>query len=300
MRENFPIPIRIEKGIELRQHEQVFFAQLIHLPDEIAKVWQEKYDEITLEEEETFFKLFNSFLKDRSKALGGVLEIEPDLDPVIIEEILDTDRVIKNTFGDPNYFEGNGRVAEVYRIPTAPHLCVKYVKDQAAYNEGNHLRKEEGFLCDLRAHKVEGVRTPIPYFLRIHPSEGHSYGMERINGKSLSQMLERQAENVDLIRIAKGMDKKETLERLTKYIKSLHQTFKITHGDLFLRNLMLDKAGNFFVIDFGKSEVEEIGQDHEMRRNSDMALLRSEITKFFSSIDKIDLTDIIEADLAHN
>lgn len=164
MSEKFSIPVKFEKVNQLQRQEQVFFVQLTHLPDEMAQVWREKYDELQIEEEESFFENFNAFLRERSMALGGILEIESDLDPIIIEEIIDTDRVIKNTYGDPSYFEGNGRVAEVYRIPTAPHLCVKYVKDQKAYNEGNHLRKEEGFLSNLRAHVVEGIRTPIPYF----------------------------------------------------------------------------------------------------------------------------------------
>lgn len=273
--------------------EQSFLTRVAKLPNEMAMKWREAFDDLFPEDEAAFFDDFDAFLAKRELALGVSLEIEPNLSEEIVAECLETDREIQRTFGDPHYFEGNGKVAEVYRVPVAPHLCVKFVHNQEAYNEGNHFRKEEGFLRDLREHEVEGIRTPIPYFLRIHPGEGHSYGMEKIDGKSLSQILERKAENVELIKILKEMDGREIEKRFIKYMKSVHDTFKITHGDLFLRNLMLDREGNFFVIDFGKSEVEEIGEDHEIRRNSDMAILRSELRQFFKEIDNIEISDII-------
>lgn len=284
-----------EKGLDIERQEQSFLLKLSNLPEEMAQKWKDRFDDIYPEDERAFFDEFDSFLAMRNKALGVSMEIEDNLSEEIIAECLKTNEVIQKTFGDPHYFLGNGFTAEVYTIPVAPHICVKYVADQEAYNSGNHMRKEEGFLRDLRSHSFEGIRTPTPYFLRIHPGEGHSYGMERIDGKSLSQILERPAENIELLKLVKEMDKKAVLARFTAYIKSLHDQFKLTHGDLFLRNLMMDNEGNFYVIDFGKSEVEEIGQDHEMRRNSDMAIIRSEINTFFNKVDNIDISDIIES-----
>jgi len=266
--------------------ERQFFQKLKGLPEELAHKWEEAFynlEEITPE----FFVEFVSFLNNRSGALANVLEIEPGLNEEIVAEIHEAERVIQRTFGDPHYFLGNGRVAEVYELPLAPHLCVKYVKDGAAYNEGNHLRAEFSYLEQLREFSRAGIRSPLPYFVRIHPSEGHSYGMEKIHGKSLSQILERPAENQELLELLKSADRVQIKAQLIEYIQALHEDFKITHGDLFLRNIMVDDTGNLYVIDFGKAKVEQLGEDHEARRSVDVATVTSEIGRFFKELDKI-------------
>jgi len=272
----------------LEAQERRFFQKLKALPSDLAKRWENEFDNLA-EINEDFFDKFDSFLESRSGALSNVLEIEPGLNEEIVAEIHEAERVIRETFGDPHHFLGNGRVAEVYELPLAPHLCVKYVKDNDAYSEGNHLRTEFAFLEDLREFSKASVRSPLPYFIRIHPSEGHSYGMEKIHGKSLSQILERPAENSALIELFKMADRAQIKVQLLEYIKALHENFKITHGDLFLRNIMMDNEGNLYVIDFGKAKIEQVGEDHEARRNTDVATITSEIGLFFESLDKIDL-----------
>lgn len=272
----------------LEAEERNFYRSLSGLPIEIAQTWRDKYEamvEPTLE----FFVEYKQFCVLRQKALDKSLEIDEDVDPQILLEISKVREAIRETFGDPQHFLGNGYTAEVYDLPVAPSLCIKYIHNQEAYNENNHIRVEHNFLADLRSFAVEGVRAPKPYFLRIHPSEGHSYGMERIMGKNLSQILERPSENIDLIRLAKSLDRKAVKAKLLEYVKGLHTIFKLTHGDLFRRNIMLDEAGNFFVIDFGKAKYEEIGEDHERRRNIDIATLNSEIEGFFQQIDKLEI-----------
>jgi len=278
----------ITEAETLEAQERRFFQKLKALPFDIAKRWEDEFDNL-IEINGDFFDRFDSFLENRSGALANVLEIEPGLNEEIVAEIHEAERVIRETFGDPHHFLGNGRVAEVYELPLAPHLCVKYVKDNDAYSEGNHLRTEFAFLEDLREFSKASVRSPLPYFIRIHPSEGHSFGMEKIHGKSLSQILERPAENNELIELFKKADRAQIKVQLLEYIKALHENFKITHGDLFLRNIMMDTEGKLYVIDFGKAKIEQVGEDHEARRRTDVATITSEIGLFFESLDKIDL-----------
>jgi tRNA A-37 threonylcarbamoyl transferase component Bud32 len=113
--------------------------------------------------------------------------------------------------------------------------------------------------------------------------------MERIVGKSLSQMLERPAECPELIKLAKGFDRAEVTRAIEAYLDGLHER-KITHNDLFKRNIMFDENGRFFIIDFGKAKREEIGEDHEDARRRDIELLRTEVKTFFQELDKIDET----------
>lgn len=268
--------------------ERAFYRTLDSLPAELATAWRDKFealDEVT----EDFYRDFEQYCTLREQALDKNLELDEDLSEEVKMEIEMVKKVVRDTFGDPNQFLGNGYTAEVYSLPIAPHLCVKYIHDQNAYNENNHIRTEHDFLVELRNFRVAGVRTPVPYFVRIHPSEGHSYGMERIQGKSLAQILERPADNLELIALLKTLDREEIKQSLQSYVVAMHETFKITHGDLFQRNLMVDDSGNFYVIDFGKAKREEVGEDHEARRKADIATMHSEIGTFFNSIDKLEI-----------
>lgn len=277
---------KTEVSIMVRERE--FYRQLGNLPVELAEQWSVMYEDLP-EGTKDFFDCFNTFLKARNQALSGSLEVGEDLSEELMEEINQVQTVIRETFSDPQYFLGNGYTAEVYQLPVAPHLCVKYIHDQVAYNQSNHMRVEHDYLAELRNFSIAGVRTPVPYFVRIHPSEGHSYGMERIMGKNLSQILERPSDNIELIRLIKSLDRKKVQRSIISYIQALHDDFKITHGDLFRRNIMVDVQGSFYVIDFGKAKREEVGEDHEARRKLDIATLVSELGLFFKSIDNLDI-----------
>jgi tRNA A-37 threonylcarbamoyl transferase component Bud32 len=281
--------------LDLEQAEQEFYRKLAQLPKELSRLWLSKYEDLD-DDATAFFAEFDTFINNRNNALSGTLEIHTDTNEEIREEILSVHQSIKDTFGDTNYFLGNGRTAEVYTLPVAPHLCVKYIYDQAAYNENNHMRTEYEFLDRLHSFQVNNIRTPHPYFIRIHPSEGHTYGMEKIAGENLSRILEQPTMNVELIRQLKESDRDAIENDLATYVAALHETFNITHNDLFQRNIMVDGDGRFYIIDFGKAKYQELGDDHEQLRNSDIALLISEIRKFFQAIDKIDINDIIERD----
>lgn len=266
--------------------ETDFDKALKTLPKELSDIWQEKFEALD-EVNADFLSEFQTFILARKKALNGSLELEKNLSPELIEGTMTTQELIRDTFGDSRFFLGNGAVAEVFEFPVGNSICVKYVSNQEMYNEGNHLRVEYSFLEELDDFIVDGIRTPKPYFLRIHPSEGHSYGMELIKGKSLSVILEKPDENLDLIDMVKKLDREKIKNSLLNYIKTIHEKFNITHGDLFLRNLMVDNEGNFYVIDFGKAKVQQIGEDHERRRETDVTRLDLEIKRFFTEIDNI-------------
>lgn len=271
---------------EVKLSDADFYKKIAVLPKELQEEWRTKFEEL---EETTpdFIRGFTEFLTARKKALDTSLELRDDLSPELVQLIVETQDIINRTYGDPRYFLGNGAVAEVFEFPIGEGLCVKYVKNQDAYNEGNHFRTEFSFLEDLCNFSVDNIRTPVPYFLRIHPSDGHSFGMELIKGKSLSVILERPEQNHELINMVKGLDRDKIKKALSNYVRILHEKFKITHGDLFMRNLMVDEDGNFYIIDFGKAKTEQLGEDHELRREKDITLINSEIQKFFREIDKL-------------
>ena len=148
---------------------------------------------------------------------------------------------------------------------------------------------EFGFLRSVSNLEYGRIRSPKPYFLRIHPTEGHSYGMEKVEGKSLSQILEKPEDAAELVSLAQQFDRTAISEELTKFVNLMHER-GITHNDIRLRNLMFDHAGNWFVIDYGKARRDEKQEVHEMHRESDLAALRSELHTFFTEIDKLHIT----------
>jgi tRNA A-37 threonylcarbamoyl transferase component Bud32 len=274
----------IAKDVELCERE--FLREIALLPKEIANRWMAEFDDLDTPTP-AFFAKFQSFARMRNDALNSTVETESNLSDELRKEISRAIGIIRSTFGDVNYFLGNGSTAEVYEFPIAPHLCIKYIHNQEEYDKHNHLRREFYFLEELRGFIHEGIRTPIPYFIDIHPSAGHSYGMEHIKGKSLSQILERPEENANLIQLIKEMDRKKVEMNLVGYISALYSKFRITHGDLFIRNIMLDENGEFRIIDFGKAKQEELGEDNERFAREDIARLRSEIRLFFIKLDNL-------------
>lgn len=266
--------------------EQDINLALLKLPQEFRQKWRDKFDDA--DDLSLCMLDLNEFLKRRNEVFISSVEIDPNLSETIKSEVRAVIDSINRTFGDTNYFLGNGYTAEVYEMPIAPHLCVKYIHDQNAYNENNHMRVEYNFLSSLRDINYGNVRSPGPAFLRIHPSDGHVYGMEKVNGKSLSQILEKPEENMELIKVCKGLDGDEIISQMEGYIKLMHEN-KITHNDLFMRNIMVDINGNFFVIDFGKAKLEDLGDNHDDEKRRDLFLARNELALFFKHLDKINI-----------
>jgi tRNA A-37 threonylcarbamoyl transferase component Bud32 len=265
-------------------YESAVERLITNLPNDLQVSWRNKYYDS--EHPEQLVGELNDFLNRRKKSFIGDIEFAPRLSESIKQEILVIVENIQETFGDTNYFLGNGATAEVYVLPKAPHLCTKYISNQERYNENNHLRMEFEILTSISSLVIENVRSPKPAFLRIHPSEGHSYGMEKVEGQNLSILLEKPREHEELIAIAKKLDKEKIVTSILAYVRAMHHQ-KITHNDLFKRNIMLDKEGNLFIIDFGKAKLIEIGKDLEDEQRRDLATVENEVRLFFRDIDNI-------------
>lgn len=280
-----PAPKRDDNKTE-EDYEKIIESMIRFLPAPLQERWRSAYYDA--EEPERVVADLRSFMEERRRVALDAVEVSPDLTEELREEVVKVIESIRNAFGNTSYFLGNGATAEVYLLPLAPHVCTKYIVSQEKYNEGNHIRKEFEILSDIRLLSVDNVRAPKPIFLRIHPSEGHSYGMERVDGSSLSVILEKPSDNRSLVEIAKKMDREKAIASILAYVKEMHAK-KLIHGDLFQRNIMLDKSGNFFVIDFGKASYEEIGEDKEDAMRRELSTAENEMRLFFKGIDNIEV-----------
>jgi tRNA A-37 threonylcarbamoyl transferase component Bud32 len=166
-------------------------------------------------------------------------------------------------------------------------LCVKFITNQAKYNENNHMRVEYHFLERLYAATKDSiVRVPFPVFLRIHAREGHSYGMEKIKGASLSQMLEFPDLYPDILEIARGLNREQAEADLVAFVEEMHAA-DVVHCDLYMRNVMLGSDGRLYVIDFGKSKNIDFKGEKEEERKSDLYNARESVRDFFRKLDKL-------------
>ncbi len=255
----------------------------------ITERWEHEYERVLEEgsDLDNFFNRFALFLEHRAEALHSI-EINENVEPEVAAMITSFDRRVADAFGRHDLFLDRGSTAEVYALPGHEGICVKYITDQERYNENNHLRTEFRYLDTLSGLSYGHARLPRPYFLRIHPVDGHSYGMEHIKGKSLSQLLQKPDASPELIKFAKEADREAILDDLLGLVELLHE-HGVTHNDLKSRNIMFDATGEWFIIDFGKARREGPGEDHERLRKIDIASLKGEIREFFKKLDTISI-----------
>lgn len=277
---------------EKNNQEDIFYQEVENLPEELATRWTDEYENLADPENSDFFERFHYFLGERKRVTTIVdLEIVPETPPEVVEQILALKEDITNEYENPNSFLGEGRTAKVHIHPKNSDICIKYIKDADSYTKTDiPLYQEFMRLRELQNLKVKGVRTPTPYF----ESTGgrHIYGMERIKGNTLVQIMQKPSENIELIELARTLDRETALDNIVSFVREMHEKFKITHNDLEIINVMLGFDGNFYVIDFGKSKFEEIGEDHEMYREFDIKMVKSAVQEFFEKIDNIDIDDI--------
>jgi len=237
--------------------------------------------------QEFYSRLQEQRLEKREDALIS-FEFFGDFSEAQKDKIRKFDSEVRAAYKDHENFLGNGATAEVYALSSDDKMCVKFITDQERYNENNLIRVEFSHLSKVYKKTKESiVRVPYPIFLRIHSNEGHSYGMEKIRGASLSQILETPGKYPELVALAKAADRSQIEENLVAFITQMHEA-DIVHGDLYARNLMLDEEGRLFVIDLGKAQVIDFPGGKEDERKRDLYVAKASLKDFFARLDEID------------
>jgi tRNA A-37 threonylcarbamoyl transferase component Bud32 len=277
----FGAPQPSNNALEFRSREQELMMLLAKLPPELRKTWQEKSDELDIPQA---IELIADVLQRRNEAKEKIFtEISEIESPELKEEVRSVVHMIETTFGDANFFVGNGSVAEVYHMPYAPHICVKYMTDpQKAREHGNNFREEKQYLDDLHGFAVDGVRAPDSYF--YHMSDfGTCFGMEKVDGLSLDRIIER-PNTVDFLDVILSQNPDDVVKRLRNYVSRMHHDKKIVHRDFTPRNIMVDRQGNWFVIDFGRGKRIELGEDSTELEKTDLANAENAIRQLYEKL----------------
>ena len=212
---------------------------------------------------------------------------EAEHDPVLHRGLERVISEFERSVGNPELFLGDGATAEVHRLTYDPRICIKTVHDEEMYRKGNTIYQEGDFMDRLNGFSVDGVRTPKFYFYHDTPTM-KSLGMETIEGHSLSKIVEHAVEFPDIADISVDA----TTRALKNYITAMHD-MKIYHGDLFERNIMIERETLLpRVIDFGKSRLAYFEDEVGNYETADFETLKKAMHSLerFLKGEKVDLT----------
>lgn len=273
---------QLERMAEVHTEERLE-ALLLKLPAELRTSWRGITDDMELPEA---IQSVEAILAKREIAKEKIFTRIHDIEnPEIQNEVRTVIRSIETTFGDGHYFLGNGSVAHVYEMPYSSHVCVKYlVHPEMMREHGNNFSDECSFLSEMHRFEVEGIRVPDVFF--EHMSDfGSCFGMEKIDGHSLNIIMEGRSGTEEIADIIRTQDVKDVVARMRGFVDRMHKEKKIVHRDFSPRNIMVDRSGNWYVIDFGRARRIEIGDSStDFAEETDMASAENAVRECFKKL----------------
>jgi len=150
---------------------------------------------------------------------------------------------------NPKNFLGKGGAAMVFSLETQ---CIKLLKNRHnsdlvnQYNLGNTVQNEFFIQSLLNNFDIGGVHSPkiIAYYIG---KENAAIIMEKLTAANLQLVINKTED------LPKKFDPENFIIQLEQYIYEMHD-LGIVHGDLFPRNIMIDKqTGLPRIIDFGRA-----------------------------------------------
>ncbi len=248
--------------------DETYYPLLIELPPELRERHIKEIEEGGMNSEEATAYLQN-ITEKRHEATTETLvsdsRVEAMLaDPSIREQVL---TMLESTvFQSPTI--GEGQTAKIKRfelisddgVDTIP-MAIKYLltptaKTLSAAGEHDMLREVERMSAveEIEHHEgIERIRVPHPYL--HHKNELiQCYGMEFIDGADLRQVIEGEADEALMETLGTLFDRdseKDVQNEFERFLTAMH-TYCL-HGDIKPANIMIDRDGRFYLIDFGQS-----------------------------------------------
>lgn len=176
--------------------------------------------------------------------------------------------LIERTKMNPNNFLGRGASGIVFMSDNKKTVCIKWLHDKNKTKHNIHSEcelQERAFdSLDLK-NKETSEKSPLKIPPTLNVIENTDplkdfFTMDTVEGLNIEEIQESKERFSNLFN-----NNKEILENLLKkfessnFICSLQECLKkihragIIHADLHTRNLMLDKKGDIYIIDFGNS-----------------------------------------------
>lgn len=252
------------KENEPKSAEDQFFDLVDSLDEVTASTRKLKEIEDLADKTEDYATALSSlkdFIQRRRDAMNEVRinksETGEKLDKRGIEDLL---AEIRTTMSNPERFLGNGATADVFSLRTSSQdldtmICTKVITDKERYTENLTLAKEMRVMDKLRNLQVEGVRSPAPLFT-FSNLRHTGLVMEQLDAVNFRRVIEGQTTEGVKDELPANFNNEDYFKRLRAFIDQMHKE-GVVHGDLHLRNLMVDRETGFpRVIDFGKAQLD--------------------------------------------
>lgn len=286
--------------------DELYFPLLMELPKELAQIHIGKIEDARLTPDQAVSYMIG-ILRERKEAMTETQISDTHLQDVLTTK--DSQREMMEKI-DTTVFKsetiGSGQTAKIKRfeftdgdsiIPMAiKYLLTPTAKTLSATAEHDMLCEVERMrqIEDIEAQtNVKRIQVPHPYF---HHKNEHlqCYGMKLIDGADLRQIIEGEAsENLftELRAVFKDVDLNDIFAEFDTFFTQMH-TYCL-HGDIKPANIMVDRDGIFYVIDFGQSIL--VGDIYENAREQLDNLKEDEIEQ-----SKIAVKMFLKAILSHS
>jgi len=168
------------------------------------------------------------------------------------------EQALKQVFAyeTPEHFIDHGGAGWVYELPQG--YCLKVMENRHIspnrhlFDLGNSPRVEAVYLERMSHVQYEG-KTRTPKFFGVIDSSSSEVKsaiiMERLDAENVQHILNGTAS------LPEQFDLETFFNDLEGFISKMHETHKLTHGDLYARNIMIDRqTGEPRLIDFGRAK----------------------------------------------
>ncbi len=220
---------------------------------------------------EAFAEASNSQTTQDTKKEGEVITENLDRKETFLfssttaERRAELTRSVEGIIADPDKYIDSGGAADVYRF-SSDQICIKVFKGHKSRQEKktgiDYVGTEARITLRLTGVEVDGVRSPMCYGYWKSDTDGRSaIIMEELDAINLQHVFNGNAQ------LPSGFDLDTFVDSLYSYIDYLHTEHNIINGDLFARNVMVDKqTGLPRVIDFGESKSVNHTLEEDRRR----------------------------------
>jgi len=279
------------------------YGMLRRLPPELQGTHAARMSDMN---DEDAFSYIRDILEKRDMAVRESVVSDASVEPYFHdhqEEIwkhLETD-----VFTDTQNLLGYGQTARIKefslegadgeRIPTAIKYLVTPTEKTLSVS-GEHdliLEVERVRAIELaeneHASEVPHIRVPHPFFY-YKKGKTQCYGMELIDGINLEQGINGTIDEevrAELRTALAGISRQALMDELTVFFTTMHEI--CIHGDMKPANIMVNREGKFYVIDFGQSvltnDVNDKSRDaFEVLKADDLENAQRSVKQFLDAL----------------
>jgi serine/threonine protein kinase len=284
-----------------------YFILLKRLPEALAVRHVAHIEMRGLNEVEST-EYLEEILEKRSEALTEtVISDENFLDKIRYQKESILEQIETDVFTNTENFLGSGMTAQVKffeisdehtneKLPVAVKYLLTPTKMTLSASNEHDMLVEVGRIQTIEsleegAH-LSFVKVPHPYFHHQN-RKIQCYGMELVDGFDLSHELKDMKNSADktiLIEKLSSLDTSKVEEEMDIFFTRMHEY--CIHGDMKPANMMVNKDGMFYIIDFGQSrlvsDIPDKAQDQLYTlREDEIRIAKSCVRKIISDAKKL-------------